>query len=219
MKSKKEENIMKLTLKIKFWQYLNDRRDRENGSIWIRVLVLAIALGILGFFLLPKFFGNKGKEMLSCCRGSEGANNVAAMNYAQQELYLKKQIFAIEPNQLQAKFRSNVENYKYEIIGTPKDKPTVINHLATPIVDGEKAYLGIVRKTIMNDDIVTIAIACESVEPTGKNPTWIGLPTEENEYNINCDRITVGGQGLIDSGLLSFSRVGEQENILENEQK
>jgi type IV pilus assembly protein PilA len=184
---------MKPTLKSKFSQYFYHWRDRENGSIWIRVLILAILIGVFVTKTLPQLFTQTSRG-----RQSESRNNVGAMGRAQQAFYLENKHFTTDLVQLGIGIQSKTVNYKYEIIGIPSDKPAIVNNLAIPLHPALKANLSIVGTTIIDGKLVPISVVCESKEPIGKNPIWEGLSIREGEKALSCDCITVGGQPLFD---------------------
>lgn len=154
---------MKLDFQAKFLQYLNQKKRTDEGFTLIELLVVIIIIGILAAIALPSMLGqvNKAKQ-------TEARQNIGAMNRAQQAFQLEYQEFTTGIGDLGIGIRTQSDNYTYVINGNIDG---VIKNLATPRKPALKAYAGLVS-TLQSaagsatSEVLTIAIACESKQPT-----------------------------------------------------
>jgi type IV pilus assembly protein PilA len=151
---------MKLEFQAKFLQHLNQKKQQDEGFTLIELLVVIIIIGILAAIALPSLLGqvNKAKQ-------SEAKNNIGALNRAQQAYQLEYSEFATGLTQLGIGIRSQTVNYKYSISQTGG----VLFNQGAAIKSALKSYAGLVA-TITGDpttgEVLTVAAACESVNPT-----------------------------------------------------
>ncbi|HEY9796534.1 MAG TPA: type IV pilin-like G/H family protein [Leptolyngbyaceae cyanobacterium] len=152
---------MKLDFQAKFLQHLNQKKQQDEGFTLIELLVVIIIIGILAAIALPSLLGqvNKAKQ-------SEAKNNIGALNRAQQAYQLEYSEFATGLTQLGIGIKSQTVNYQYTI---ELNGSQVLVNKGTAVKPALKSYAGLVA-TITGDpttgEVLTIAAACESVNPT-----------------------------------------------------
>ena len=152
---------MKLDFQAKFLQHLNQKKQQDEGFTLIELLVVIIIIGILAAIALPSLLGqvNKAKQ-------SEAKNNIGALNRAQQAYQLEYTTFATGLTQLGIGIKSQTVNYQYTI---ELNGSNVLINKGTAVKPALKSYAGLVA-TITGDEttgeVLTIAAACESVNPT-----------------------------------------------------
>jgi type IV pilus assembly protein PilA len=165
---------MKLDFQAKFLQHLNQKKQQDEGFTLIELLVVIIIIGILAAIALPSLLGqvNKAKQ-------SEAKNNVGALNRAQQAYMLEYSEFATGLTQLGVGIKSQTVNYLYSI----DSSTAVLINQGTAIKSALKSYAGLVA-TVTGDtttgEVLTVAAACESV-----NPTTTAFPTGVTPTNVN----------------------------------
>ncbi|MBU7584373.1 MAG: prepilin-type N-terminal cleavage/methylation domain-containing protein [Nostoc sp. TH1S01] len=159
--------MLKPELQAKYLQYLNNRKNKqeEEGFTLIELLVVVIIIGVLAAIALPSLLGqvNKAKQ-------SEARNYVGTVNRSQQAYYLEYQGFATSVSQLQVGIKTQTDNYSYMITGN--NVLTQFN--ATPIKPALKSYYGTagtLAGSSATSEALTVAIACESLNPTTTAPT------------------------------------------------
>lgn len=152
---------MKLEFQAKFLQHLNKKKQQDEGFTLIELLVVIIIIGVLAAIALPSLLGqvNKAKQ-------SEAKNNIGALNRAQQAYLLEYSEFATGLTQLGVGIKSETVNYKYTIT---ENAAGVLLNLGTAKKAALKSYSGLVA-TVTGDtttgEVLTVAAACESVNPT-----------------------------------------------------
>jgi type IV pilus assembly protein PilA len=152
---------MKTELKYKLLLQLNQKKQDEGFTL-IELLVVIIIIGILAAIALPSFLNqaNKAKQ-------TEARQNVAAMNKAQQAVFLEDGEFIItqgDLGKLGVGLKTETTNYKYEVSG---DKQTKVNNKATPKVAAIKGIVGTVGsvKPQGATDNTTLTVLCETENP------------------------------------------------------
>ncbi|WP_066381664.1 MULTISPECIES: type IV pilin-like G/H family protein [unclassified Anabaena] len=164
--------MLKPELQAKFLSHLSNRKNREEeGFTLIELLVVVIIIGVLAAIALPSLLGqvNKAKQ-------SEARNYVGTVNRSQQAYFLEYQEFATSISQLQVGIKTQTENFVYEITGTTTGP---IQFKGTAAKAALKSYYGLVGTTVgdsATSEALTIAIACESPNPT----TTVGNYTDIN---------------------------------------
>jgi type IV pilus assembly protein PilA len=172
---------MKLDFQAKFLQHLNQKKQQDEGFTLIELLVVIIIIGILAAIALPSLLGqvNKAKQ-------SEAKNNIGALNRAQQAYQLEYSEFATGLTQLGIGIKSQTVNYQYTI---EENTNKVLINKGTAIKAALKSYAGLVA-TILGDvqtgEVLTIAAACESVNPI-TDPYGVAVdPTTVNNATAPC---------------------------------
>ncbi|BAY37141.1 general secretion pathway protein H [Nostoc sp. NIES-2111] len=158
--------MLKPELQAKFLSHLSNRKKREEeGFTLIELLVVVIIIGVLAAIALPSLLGqvNKAKQ-------AEAKNNVGTINRAQQAFYLEYQGFAKDMSTLQVGVKSQTENFFYSVVTEGTTQYGLV--YATAYKNALKSYYGAVG-TIKGDgatsEALTVAIACESPDPTKKD--------------------------------------------------
>ncbi|MBE9125455.1 MULTISPECIES: type IV pilin-like G/H family protein [unclassified Coleofasciculus] len=160
---------MKIELKAKFLQHLNQKKQDEGFTL-IELLVVIIIIGILSAIALPSFLNqaNKAKQ-------SEAKQYVGSMNRAQQSFYLEKGRWVTNDKtdfgNLGLGIATQTTNYKYVIAG--KETDDVITNQAQQVKPKAplKAYTGGVAIGTQEGtgEATTLAILCEAKEALVQN--------------------------------------------------
>ncbi len=118
---------MKSDLKVKYLQYLNNKKANAGFTL-IELLVVIIIIGILSAIALPAFLNQANKA-----RASEAKTNIGSINRAQQAYILKSPKFVtVQANfgDLGLGIPTQTENFKYiieEVVGLlPKLSPRLL---------------------------------------------------------------------------------------------
>ncbi|MEJ1933675.1 type IV pilin-like G/H family protein, partial [Nostoc sp. NIES-2111] len=153
--------MLKPELQAKFLSHLSNRKKREEeGFTLIELLVVVIIIGVLAAIALPSLLGqvNKAKQ-------AEPKNNVGTINRAQQAYFLEYQGFAKDMSTLQVGVKSQTENYFYSVVTTA----TMGIVYGSAYKKALKSYYGAVGTELgsgATSEALTVAIACESPDPT-----------------------------------------------------
>jgi len=160
---------MKLELKAKYLQYLNQQKQDEGFTL-IELLVVIIIIGILSAIALPSFLSqaNKAKQ-------SEAKTYVGSINKGQQAYYTEKSQFEEdEISALGIGLQSQTPNYVYTTVGS--NATTVVNSeavsKATANVAALKGYAGQVSliEVGSNSEVTSIAFLCEEKQAGTADP-------------------------------------------------
>ena len=175
--------MLKPELQAKFLQHLNNRKKKnDEGFTLIELLVVVIIIGVLAAIALPSLLGqvNKAKQ-------SEARNYVGTVNRSQQAYFLEYQKFATNLSELQVGIKSQSENYgKYQIFGGGTADAQFKGEATKKAL---KSYYGLVGTTVgdsATSEALTLAIACESPDPTTSvdNVTTFSTLCEDNFVSL-----------------------------------
>lgn len=165
---------MKLELKAKYLQYLNQQKQDEGFTL-IELLVVIIIIGILSAIALPSFLNqaNKAKQ-------SEAKQYVGSMNRQQQAYFLEKTKFTDEIGDLGLGIKTQTVNYSYNIIGNGALNQVV--NRANPVDASKlsvlKSYGGGVYTFSQSatSETTTVALLCQSkvTNTAAPNTTFTG---------------------------------------------
>jgi len=101
-------------------------------------------------------------------RQTEARNNVGSLNRASQAYYLERGEFTSSIAELGIGVPDETTNYKYTI--DVIDKKQLVKVIATSKKEGLKSYLGVVFLVKINNQDITQATVCESLQPTTATP-------------------------------------------------
>ncbi|BAZ52133.1 general secretion pathway protein H [Nostoc sp. NIES-4103] len=155
--------MLKPELQAKFLNHLSNRKNKEDeGFTLIELLVVVIIIGVLAAIALPSLLGqvNKAKQ-------AEAKNNIGTINRAQQAYFLEYQGFAKDMSTLQVGVKSQTENYFYSVVTENSTGYGLI--YASAYKKALKSYYGAVGTQLgdgATSEALTVAIACESPDPT-----------------------------------------------------
>lgn len=127
---------MKAKLKVKFKQYL-DQKKQDEGFTLIELLVVIIIIGILAAIALPSFLSQTAKA-----RGAEAKNIVGSMNNAQQAHYLEHQSFTTTVPDLSLSMINSTDNFTYSAEAGIGGLTSAIINLGTSLRNDIKSYSG-----------------------------------------------------------------------------
>ena len=176
---------MKSDLKVKYLQYLNNKKA-SAGFTLIELLVVIIIIGILSAIALPAFLNqaNKAKQ-------SEAKTNVGSMNRAQQAYILENDDFVVntvaDPTEfakLGLGIATETANYKYGAIQTTGGGAIkgVTNFADTVDPDASlKVYYGqtVIGTLTDTGEATTLVVLCEALKPQ----VDAGGPTDPKKLN------------------------------------
>ncbi len=169
---------MKLEFQAKYLQYLLNKNENQGFS-WVDLLYVIIILGILAAIVLPGLLSQVNKA-----EQAEAKNIIGAINRSQQAYFLEYQKFTTDFAQLRLEIKTETTNYGYRIELVPQK---YVMNIAQAKKSGFISYVGIVGTTTGNSitsEVLTIAFACTSDEPTTKPPL---IPTEYEAY-LGCPK-------------------------------
>ena len=187
---------MKSDLKVKYLQYLNNKKANEGFTL-IELLVVIIIIGILSAIALPAFLNQANKA-----RASEAKTSVGSINRAQQAYILENPEFVTDQTNfadLGLGIQTQTENFVYNIaaIGTDgvsaKAKPTTAS-TSPSVLKGYGGFVVVGQTSgAATGEATTLAQLCETKDPinsgdTIADPTLVG--TAPNVTGITCDPTT-----------------------------
>lgn len=144
------------------------RKNKVQGFTLIELIVVFFIIGILSAIALPYLLTQPCKA-----KQAEARQNTGAMNRAQQAYFLEKNAFAQSIDKLGVGIKTETENFVYSLRAGDK---YALNY-ATPRKGkpNHKSYVGgvftvpsvKVEPKSANDEIITLAIMCETERATG----------------------------------------------------
>lgn len=169
---------MKAELKVKFLQYLNQKKQGEGFTL-IELLTVIIIIGILTAIALPSFLNQATKA-----KESEAKAYVNALNKGQQAYFLEKNQFAANTAQLGVGIQTQTTSYTYYTFTVTNPVGTTnvyaISYASSPNLKtyGGKVYI---ESTANPNDMVLYSFLCESqqvgylnadINSTSCPPNW-----------------------------------------------
>lgn len=170
---------MKLELRAKYLQYLNQQKQDEGFTL-IELLVVIIIIGILSAIALPSFLNqaNKAKQ-------SEAKQYVGSMNRTQQAFFLENSGFTSQIGLLGLGIQTNTANYSYAIAGgTALTNPDLFENATSQGIPNDttkqkilKSYLGGVATGSVQatSEATTVAVLCEQQQPQAPATTEVAV--------------------------------------------
>ncbi len=187
--------MMNTDLKLKFLQYLNQKKQSSGFTIIeLLVVIFIIGVGIAIFFpsfLLPSCACNKGKQ-------SEPRTYVGTINKGQQAYYTEKSKFSQSVADLGVGIRTASINYNYhtKLINQGTNSVAVGYSTTTTAGAALKNYVGYVSLITNKDnskELTSVAILCEQKkagDPASFNIEWkVGIEPPK----CNQSQVPVGG--------------------------
>ncbi len=152
---------MKTELKAKFLSHLLKNKKNDEGFTLIELLVVIIIIGILSAIALPSFLNQANKA-----RESEAANNVGAINRAQQAFYVENSQFGSNMEVLDLGI-GDTKNYTYSVTTNSGTGLTAIAE-STAVGAGQlKSYAGRVWLEASPGGSVSKSVVCAGVSGAG----------------------------------------------------
>ncbi len=144
------------------------RKNKVQRFTLIELVVFFFIIGILSAIALPSLLSQTCKA-----KQAEARQNTGAMNRAQQAYFLEKKTFAKSLDELGVGIKHETDNFAYSVQAGDK---YALNY-STPRKGKAnlKSYVGgvfpvpavKVEPTAAKDEIITLAILCETERPTG----------------------------------------------------
>lgn len=156
---------------------LNPQNEKEAIEVGKITKISDITTLPEGVKIQSNPFANQANK----ARQSEAKTYVGSLNRVQQAYFLEKNKWAKTIDETAIGIKAETENYRYNIQNIDsiktvniKNYPGITVQTGTSKKEGLKSYLGAVYLSgTSNNDLTTIAILCESNEPTTKGA---GLP-------------------------------------------
>jgi len=161
---------MKLELRAKYLQYLNQKKQDEGFTL-IELLVVIIIIGILSAIALPSFLNQANKA-----RESEAKQYIGSINRAQQAYYLEREDFAGsgQIGRLGLGIQENTQNYSYVL---NRQSDSAVTNQAQPAKANNasvRAFIGgvAVGTITATSEATTLAVLCQGNDaPVANGPT------------------------------------------------
>ncbi len=172
--------MLKPELQAKFLQHLNGKKKDDEGFTLIELLVVVIIIGVLAAIALPSLLGQVSKA-----KQAEAKQNIGAINRAQQAYFLQPQQFSDTLAELGIGIKSQTDNYNYTVSTTTLVTNSFSQTRAISRKAALKSYFGVVGTAIgdtATSEVLTLAAACESLNPT----TTVGTATA---FNTACANV------------------------------
>ena len=151
---------MKTELKAKFLSHLLKNKKNDEGFTLIELLVVIIIIGILSAIALPSFLNQANKA-----RESEAANNVGAINRAQQAFYVENSRFGSNMAVLDLGI-GDTKNYAYSVSTSGSALGAIAESTAVGV--GQlKSYAGRVWLEASPGGSVSKSVVCAGASGTG----------------------------------------------------
>ena len=179
----------------------NDAKAEGSNASGLDPILLYLAVGAGGVLLiltLPHLVKSfPSADQANRARQSEAKSKVGSLTRAQQAYFLEKTKWAKTIEEVGVGIEAESENYRYDIENVDsiktvdiKNYPGITVQTGTAKKEGLKSYLGAAYLSgSSSSDVRTIAIFCESNEPTTKDP---GLPKFDGQALQCPDGYTLG---------------------------